>query len=352
MKKIVLTGGGTAGHVTPALALIPKLQELGYIIHYIGGSGIEKEIIQKANSVTYHEITTVKLRRSLTLKNLAIPFKLLKGISQSKKLLKQIKPGIVFSKGGFVAVPVGFAAHKLSIPLISHESDLTVGLANKLLLKKSQVMCTSFEITAQNLENAFFTGTPIRKQLFNGKREIAMKMARFEDSNKPCVLVMGGSLGAIAINKAVLDALPELTETYNVVHIVGRGNLADIKNNSYFQIEFTHEIEHFLALSTIVVSRAGSNSINEFLALQKPMLLIPLPLDASRGDQILNAKEFEKQGYAMVLPQENVTKETLLGNINTLYKKRNSYIIKMSKPRQDATNTILQLIQKYDKSNK
>ncbi len=346
MKKIILTGGGTAGHVTPHLALLPYLKNK-YEIHYIGSvSGIEKEIISKYPFIKYHTITTVKLIRSLSLKNFLIPFKLFKGISESKKLINKIKPNIIFSKGGFVAVPVVFAASKKNIPIISHESDITIGLANKLILKKCKIMCCSFEKTPNLHGNkCVFTGTPIRNELFNGNKEIALEMCKFRDKSKPTILVMGGSLGAVAINKVIINSMEHLTKLYNIVHIVGKGNLTNTKNNSYHELEFTNEIQHLFALADVVVSRAGSNSINEFLALKLPMLLIPLPKDQSRGDQILNAVEFKKNNFCEVLPQEELNTQTLLTTINSLVKNKTGFIETMNNYNyKNATKEIISLI--------
>jgi UDP-N-acetylglucosamine--N-acetylmuramyl-(pentapeptide) pyrophosphoryl-undecaprenol N-acetylglucosamine transferase len=350
MKKIVLTGGGSAGHVTPNLALLPKLKN-SFEIHYIGTNGIEKEIMKNQSGVLYHEISAVKLIRSFEIKNLLIPFKLLKAINESKKLLQEIKPNIVFSKGGFVAVPVVIAASQLKIPIVSHESDLTMGLANKIILTKCNVMCCSFEKTALTCgSKCVYSGTPIRQQLFKGNAEIALNECKFTNPNKPCLLVMGGSLGAKAINEVVVNSLSELTKTFNVIHIVGNGNLTNTINSSYYQTEYTFEIENFLALASIVISRAGSNSINEFLALKKPMLLIPLPKAQSRGDQILNAQEFAKHNFCNVLLQENLTPKTLVKEVYNLNANRAKFINAMSSAHvPNGVDNVFNLIIKYSK---
>lgn len=349
MKKIVLTGGGTAGHVTPHLAILPKLKQ-EYEIHYIGSNGIEKDIIKKYPFIKYHEISAVKLIRSLTPKNLLIPFKLLKSINESKKIIKQIQPNIVFSKGGFVAVPVVMAAHKLKVPVISHESDITMGLANKIILKMCKVMCCTFKSTCKISKKCLYTGTPIRQELFNGNAETANKVCKFKNLQRPCVLIMGGSLGAKYINQIVLKALPELVKTYNVIHIVGKNNLSNTKLEGYCELEYVNDIEHYLKLANFVVSRAGANSINEFLALKKPMLLIPLPTTQSRGDQILNAKEFEKNNYCIVLQQENLTPQTLLSELKKLQQNEKQFIQTLSNANvPNGTNAILQLIKQYAK---
>lgn len=248
-------------------------------------------------------------------------------------------------------MPVIYAASSLKVPIISHESDLTLGLANKLILRKCKTMCCSFEKTVSECKGkGLYTGSPIRKELFLGNKEIAQKNCKFSNLNKPCVLFMGGSLGAKAINKTVLEALSELTKTYNIIHIVGKGNLSNTKKDGYFEVEFVNNIEHYFALCDIVVSRAGSNSINEFLSLNKPMLLIPLPKDQSRGDQILNAYEFKKNNLAVVLEQQYLNKNSLIENINNLNKNKNKYVTLMkNKTEKNAVQEIYNLILKHSK---
>lgn len=349
MKKIVFTGGGTAGHVTPNISIIEKLKN-EYEIHYIGSlNGIEKDIISKYSYITYHPITTVKLVRKLTFKNLLIPFKLVKGIKESKKILKSIKPSIVFSKGGFVSVPVAFASKSLNIPLIAHESDYTMGLANKLVYKTCNKMCFSFKDTVESYkEKGLFTGTPIRASLFNGNANNINKQFNIKNS-LPTILFFGGSLGAVAINNVVFNIANKLCKNYNVLHIVGKNNLnKNIKVNNYYQIEFVSNIEDYFAKADIVVSRAGSNSIFELCALYKPMLLIPLPLTASRGDQILNANYLKNKNLCMVLPQENLNEQTLINNINKLFKNKNTYINNLKQQQNfNGTNKIVEEIKKH-----
>lgn len=351
LKKIVFTGGGTAGHVTPNISIIEKLKN-EYEIHYIGSiSGIEKDIISKHNYITYHPITTVKLERKLTLKNLLIPFKLIKGISESKKILRELNPNIVFSKGGFVSVPVAFASKSLNIPLIAHESDYTMGLANKLIYNKCEKMCFSFSDTYDNYKDkGIFTGTPLRDSIFHGNANKIKSEYRL-NPNKPTILFFGGSLGAKAINNVVFDIASTLTKRYNVLHIVGKMNKnTKINIPDYHQIEFVDNIEDYFAVADIVVSRAGSNSVFELCALNKPMLLIPLPKDSSRGDQILNANYLQKKNLCMVLYQENMTCDTLLDNIEKLYKDRNVYVSQLKKePPFNGTSKIVSEIKKYSK---
>ncbi len=333
MKKIVLTGGGTAGHVNPNIALIPFLKEEGYHISYIGSKdGIEKELI-KPLGIDYYEISTGKLRRYLDFKNITDGFRVLKGVSDAKSIIKKIKPNIIFSKGGFVSVPVVLGGYFNKIPVIIHESDISPGLANKISIPFAKKICATFPEALQNIpkDKAVLTGTPIRKELFEGSKDIGLKICNFK-ANKPVILVMGGSLGSVKINTVLRECLDSLLKDFNIVHLCGKNNLdASINREGYLQIEYaTEELKHFLAISSLVVSRAGSNAICELLALKKPNLLIPLSKNASRGDQILNANSFKKQGFSNVLYEEDLSKESLIENINTLSKEQSVYINTMS----------------------
>lgn len=329
MKKIVLTGGGTAGHVTPNLALVPTLIEEGFEIEYIGSyEGIEKSLVADYG-LKYHGISTGKLRRYFDIKNFTDPFRVIKGFFESSKLMKEIKPDIVFSKGGFVSVPVVMAAGRKKIPVIIHESDMTPGLANKLAIPSATKVCCNFPETLKHLpeEKAVLTGTPIRQELLSGDKLEALKFCGFT-ANKPVIMIIGGSLGAAAVNDSMRKILPELLKDFQVVHLCGKGKLDESLQNTegYIQFEYIKkELADLFALADIVVSRAGANAICELLALQKPNLLIPLSAKASRGDQILNARSFEKQGYSMVLEEEEITNEKLLETIHTLYEKRDDF---------------------------
>ncbi len=335
MKKIVLTGGGTAGHVTPNIALIPELQKQGYEVHYIGSyDGIEKKLIEKLN-IPYYGISSGKLRRYIDLKNLSDPFKVIKGLAQARRLLGKIKPDVVFSKGGFVSVPVVLAAKSRKIPCIIHESDMTPGLANKICIPCAQRVCTNFPETLKHLpaEKAVLTGSPIRTELFNGNKEKGLKFCGFDDS-KPVILIIGGSLGAVAVNNAVRAILPQLLEKFQIIHLCGKGkldeSLKDVKG--YVQFEYIHdELSDLMAASDIFISRAGANAICEILALRKPNILIPLSAQASRGDQILNAASFEKQGYSIVIQEEDITDEKLLAAVNDAYTNKDKYITAMKR---------------------
>lgn len=349
MKRIVLTGGGTAGHVTPNIALLPRLRDADYEIFYIGSmDGIEKKLIQ-SQDIPYYGISSGKLRRYFDLKNFTDPFRVLKGYRQAARILKELKPDVVFSKGGFVAVPVVVAASRLHIPVVCHESDLTPGLANKLSLPSATKVCCNFPETLQYLPEgkAVLTGCPIRQELREGNRIRALNMTGFTP-DKPVLMVMGGSLGAAAVNHAVREALPKLLEHWQIVHLCGKGKLDESLTNitGYVQYEYIQkELADLFALCDLVISRAGANAICEISALKKPNLLIPLSANASRGDQILNARSFEKLGYSKVMEEEEITPEALLAAIRDLYQNREQYIQAMNQSRQmDAISHIVNLI--------
>ncbi len=349
MKHIVLTGGGTAGHVTPNLALLPGLRERGWQVSYIGSyNGMEKELVEKAG-VPYYGISSGKLRRYMALKNLSDPFRVLKGVGEARRLMKELKPDIVFSKGGFVAVPVVYAAGKKHIPVITHESDMTPGLANRLCMPYAQKICCNFPETAASLPEgkAVVTGSPIRRELLEGRPEDGLAFCGFT-REKPVLMIIGGSLGSVIVNTHVRKILPELLKTFQVVHLCGKGNLElDLENTEgYRQYEYIGpELPGLFAMTDAVISRAGANAICELCALAKPNLLIPLSANASRGDQILNARSFEKQGFSMVLEEEELTQEVLLQAVLDLYKNRETYIAAMKQGGQnDAVAAILDLI--------
>ncbi|MBQ6834218.1 MAG: undecaprenyldiphospho-muramoylpentapeptide beta-N-acetylglucosaminyltransferase [Lachnospiraceae bacterium] len=348
MKKIILTGGGTAGHVTPNLALLPELHRRGYSVQYIGSkTGIEKELITQAG-VTYHEISSGKLRRYFSLQNFTDPFRVLAGFAQAKRLLQREKPDVVFSKGGFVAVPVVLAAKTLHIPTIIHESDMTPGLANKLCIPSARKVCCNFPETLNYLpaEKAVLTGSPIRCELMSGDRLSGLNFTGLS-SGKPVLLIIGGSMGSVKVNTAVRSILPQLLETFQVIHLCGKGNLDEsIKFPGYVQYEYIGaELKDLFALADIVVSRAGANAICELLALHKPTLLIPLSAAASRGDQILNAKSFAKQGFSAMLEEEEITDDVLLARILEIYTNRQTYIQAMENSFQsDAVGIICGLL--------
>lgn len=351
MKKIVMTGGGTAGHVTPNIALMPALKEAGYEIHYIGSyQGMEKGLIE-AQGIPYYGISSGKLRRYFDWKNFSDPLKVLKGYGQAISLMKKLKPDIVFSKGGFVSVPVVLAAKHCHIPAIIHESDITPGLANRIAIRGAKKVCCNFPETMKYLpeEKAVLTGSPIRQELFHGDARKARALCNFPDGRKPVLLIVGGSSGSKVVNDAVRKILPELLENYDIIHLCGKGNLDDQLKGliGYAQFEYAgKELPDMFALADLAISRAGANSICELLALHKPNILIPLSAAASRGDQILNARSFEKQGFSYVIEEENLTGQSLLTAVDNVYRSRSSYQKAMSESGQmDSIGTILKLIQ-------
>ena len=351
--KIILTGGGTAGHVIPNIALMPKLKALGYEIYYIGSKkGMERELIEKEN-IPYFPISSGKLRRYLSIENIKDIFKVMGGVSGAYRAIRKIKPNIIFSKGGFVSVPVVLAARLARVPVICHESDITVGLANKISVKFADKICVSFPETLKELpaSKTVLAKTPIRQELLEGSRIKGFSLCPFPE-NKPVLLVMGGSLGSATINELVRMSLHKLLSKYNIIHICGKGHLSDINESGYKQFEYVSSgIEHMLAIADIIVSRAGANAINEFLALNKPNLLIPLSKAASRGDQILNAQSFEKLGYSIVVQEEDLSSEILINKIDELYNQRGKYISQMKQAEQtDGTETILNLIKELARS--
>jgi len=349
MKRIVLTGGGTAGHVTPNIALIPKLKEEGYDINYIGSyDGIEKKLISDFD-IPYYGISSGKLRRYFDVKNFTDPFKVVKGCSEAVSIMKKLKPDVVFSKGGFVSVPVVYAAHRCKIPVIIHESDMTPGLANKISIPSASKVCCNFPETISYLPEgkAVLTGSPIRQELHSGNKIKGLDFCNFT-ANKPVIMVIGGSMGAVAVNTAVRNALPMLLEQFQVVHLCGKDKLDSSLSNlkGYVQFEYIKdELKDLFAMTDIVISRAGANAICELLALKKPNVLIPLSAAASRGDQILNARSFEKQGFSAVIEEEALNNTILMDTIHEIYRNKSKYLDAMSNSKQsDSIDIIVNLI--------
>jgi UDP-N-acetylglucosamine--N-acetylmuramyl-(pentapeptide) pyrophosphoryl-undecaprenol N-acetylglucosamine transferase len=356
LKTIVLTGGGTAGHVTPNIALIPELLKQGYHIHYLGTeNGLERGLIAKEKDVTYHVIKSGKLRRYVDIQNFTDPFRVIQGVGQSVNLIRKLKPNIIFSKGGFVSVPVVLGGWINRVPVIIHESDLTPGLANKISFPFALKVCTTFKETTEFFkgDKGIYTGTPLRPSLLKGDPEKGMKICGFI-ANKPTIMVMGGSLGAVAINQFIRRILSRLTARFNVIHLCGNNNLDPSLENTpgYKQFEYVDEdLPHLMALASLIISRAGANSIYEFLALKKPNILIPLPLSASRGDQIQNAQSFERQGFSKVLDQETLADDILLTAILDVYANRQKYIDRMAEmDHTKGVERILNIINEYAKS--
>ncbi|UOQ86685.1 undecaprenyldiphospho-muramoylpentapeptide beta-N-acetylglucosaminyltransferase [Gracilibacillus salinarum] len=348
-KQIIFTGGGTAGHVMVNLAIIPEFLKEGWTIDYIGSkNGIERELIEPLEGVNYHAISTGKLRRYFSKENFKDPFKVLKGTWQAHRIIGKKKPAVIFSKGGFVSVPVLVAARMRGVPAVIHESDFTPGLANKLAIPFAKKVLATFPETIDYLpkEKAEWVGAVVREELFTGNREKGLTVTGFKN-NKTVLLVMGGSAGSQKINKAVREALDTLLPDFNIIHICGKDNLdEEIDREGYVQYEYVQEeLRDLLALTDLVCSRAGANAIFEFLALNKPMLLIPLSRQASRGDQIVNAHSFEKQGYAHVLEEEQLSTESLITAVEQLKKEKVTIKDKMTKYRSsEAKEKVIELI--------
>lgn len=321
MPHIVFTGGGTAGHVTPNIALLEVAQQFGWDVDYIGSiAGIEKAMIS-ATDVPYHGISSGKLRRYFSWENFIDPFRILLGLFQSVILLLRLKPDVVFSKGGFVSVPVVVAAWLLRVPVISHESDVTPGLANRLAYPFCRKICVTFDISRDHLPagKVIVTGTPVRQSILEGDASAGLAFLGF-DSSKPVLLVFGGSLGAQTINKQVRSVLSHLCREFDVVHVAGQGQVVDsLSQPGYVQKAFVgKEFGDVLAAADLVVSRAGANSLYELFLLRKPHLLIPLGSGASRGDQLINAATFEREGYSRVVHEEALTNESFLQAVRQL----------------------------------
>ena len=334
MKKIVLTGGGTAGHVTPNIALLPILKKNDYEISYIGSyDGIERKLIEEL-SIPYFGIATGKLRRYFDLKNFTDIFRVIKGYNEAIKLLREIKPDVVFSKGGFVSVPVVRAAAKLGIPCILHESDMTPGLANKLCIPVAKKICCNFPETIRNLPEgkAVLTGSPIRRELKQGNKEDGLNMCGFS-GEKPILMVIGGSQGAQSVNETVRESLKKLLPTFDIVHLCGKDKVDNMMLgiDGYKQFEYIKdELKDIYAMTDVVISRAGANAICEILELRVPNVLIPLSI-GSRGDQVLNAASFEEQGFSEVIREEALDPSMLVETVMKVYNDRDKYIGNMSK---------------------
>ncbi len=354
MKKIVLTGGGTAGHVTPNLALIPRLLDDGWEIHYIGAANsAEQELISKVPEVTFHTVSVGKLRRYFDPKNFSDPFRVIRGIRQATGIIRRIKPDIVFSKGGFVSVPVVYGAKLNGVPIVTHESDMTPGLANKLCMPFAKVQCCTFpEAVKYAKGKGVHTGTPIRPEILQGDKRRGREMFGFND-NRPVLMVVGGSSGAQAINQVVWQSLPRLTENFQVLHLCGKGNLTAVYEgtSNYVQREYLNEeMADAYACADILISRAGANALCEILAVRKPALLIPYPKGASRGDQLLNADSFKNRGFSHVLLQEDMTPDTLIKGVEQLYHDRGAlYEAMATEPTSNGIDNVLEQIYKYAK---
>lgn len=352
-QTIVFTGGGTAGHVTPNIALIEALQAQHWVIDYIGSTdGIEKNMITAIN-IPYHAVRCGKLRRYFSWKNVIDPINLFIGIMQAYRLLRKIKPNIVFSKGGFVAFPVVVGAWLNRIPVIAHESDLSPGLANRLSYPFVNTICVTFAAGKnyfKQQDKVVVTGTPIREALLKGDKTKGLALCGFS-TNKPCLLIIGGSQGSHSINQCIRQTLNVLRQRFQVIHLCGKGHVdASLMGvEGYYQCEYAQDdLAHLFAAATIVISRAGANSLYEILALEKPHILIPLSKKASRGDQIQNAQFFKQQGISVVIEEETLTSDTLLSALDCVIAQYDTVVAKIrSLHIQSATLKITKLIQQY-----
>ena len=346
MKKIVLTGGGTGGHITPNIALIEPLKSVFDEIHYIGReTGLERDLIEKIDGVYYHGISySPKLERGKILSNLTVPIKLIRAVSQARKIVDKISPTVIFSKGGFVALPVTLGAGKT--PVVLHESDLSMGLANKIASGFADKILTSFDT---GIKRAITVGAPLRAEIYRANPQRAYRICGFRDENKPVLLITGGSSGARAINNAVDGAIDKLCEKFNVIHLSGKGN-GNAKKTGYYRTEYADNMPDFLSLCSLAVTRGGANTLFELVALKKPMLVIPLPKGASRGDQIDNANYFAQRGCCSVLQQDKLTPATLINEVNSTYLAIEKIITAQSGVGQvDGRRKIVEILSSYVK---
>lgn len=333
-NTILFTGGGSAGHVTPNIALIQRFKELGWTIHYIGSeAGIEREIT-KPLDLQYHAISTGKLHRFITWKNLLMPVRVLKGIWQSIRLIHTIQPKVIFSKGGFVSLPVVIGAWVNRVPTLIHEADITPGLANKLSAPFAKRICVTNELATKHYKKTdklLVTGIPVRPDLYQGDATKARTFCQFTD-NKPVIFVFGGSLGSGRINQLIRALLPQLLPHYQIAHICGKNNVdTSYQQTGYCQFEYVNdEMADLYALADLVISRAGANTVYELLSLKKPHILIPLPTTYSRGDQIDNAKYYAEHQLSQVIFEENLTQELLLKTIEKAFAEREATLQHMS----------------------
>ncbi len=327
MKTLVFTGGGTLGHCIPNLALLPYLKD-GFDRFYYIGSHNGPEMSAVAGTMEYMSISTAKLVRSFDLNNLLIPFRLFKGVRQAKKILKSVRADVVFSKGGFVSVPVVVAASALGIPVVSHESDLTLGLANRLTHAKCKFVLTSFSLTARKLNNGIYTGPPIRDEILSDKRAQAEKKF-FLSGTKPVLLIIGGSSGAKKINDFIFENVDEILKKYEIVHICGDKHTNGLKRKGYYQSGFEKDMALIYSACDMAISRCGSNTAFELFVRAIPTLFIPLSKKSSRGDQIDNACYFENKGLSLTLTEENMRIRELIDKLEYLNENRAAYIKRM-----------------------
>ncbi|MGL4736416.1 MAG: undecaprenyldiphospho-muramoylpentapeptide beta-N-acetylglucosaminyltransferase [Cellulosilyticaceae bacterium] len=330
MKRIVLTGGGTAGHVMVNLVLIPYLLQEGWQITYIGSlSGVERELLSKFPEVDYYGVSTGKLRRYFSWENFKDPLRLCKGIVEATKVIRSKRPSLLFSCGGFVSIPAIIGAWFCRVPIVLRETDYSPGLATRLALPFAKQVCVTFPDTLKELPlcKRRYDGPIIRPDLLAGDAAIGFALTGLSGA-KPVLLFLGGSQGSLRINELVISALPALLECYDVIHIVGPNQpLLTEPPIGYKAYNYVGEdLAHLYALADLVITRAGSNALFEALSLHKPLLLLPLSKKVSRGDQILNAQYATSLGYAKMILEEDLGEALLLREINYLYKNRAHYL--------------------------
>ena len=342
-KLIFMAGGGTAGHINPNLALVEPLQKVGYRVEYMGQKNEMEYPLVTAAGLPFHEVASGRLHRSLNPDTLLTPFRIVKAIRKEK-------PALIFCKGGFACVPVAIAGKLTGTKVILHESDLTPGLANKLCAPFASKICVTFEQTLQHLpkEKTVFTGTPIRASLKNGSREKGFELTGLDPAGKPVLMVVGGSQGAGALNDVIGDNLEALLADYQIVHLYGgeASGYVPKEAKGYFALGYAkEEMADLFAMTDLVLSRAGANAINEFLLLQLPSILVPLPLTVSRGDQILNAQHFEEKGFSYVLPQEKLDLQSLQSALTHVQEHRSEYLSAMgASAAKNGTTEVLKVI--------
>ena len=307
----------------PNIALIEELKNK-HTLFYIGADGLEKQLLKpyiEDKTLSFFAIEAHKLVRSMTPKNLLLPFKLIRSVSQAKKLLKEIKPDLVFSKGGYVALPVVIAAKGLKIRCILHESDMTLGLSNKIGSLYADKVLTTFEPPAHS-KKAIKCGAPIRQSLYEGERARGLKLMGF-DGTRPVVLVMGGSLGAARLNQTVRELKNTLSGA-DIFVICGKGKVDASLNDRHFR----------------QVSRGGANSLCELASLQIPFVAVPLSKN-SRGEQLENARFFQRAGCGLVLEEDSLNEKTLNEKIGFLLDNKLHFKHNQSKLRLDGTSRIV-----------
>ena len=349
MKTIVFAGGGTAGHVMPNVALINQLKDKCNVV-YLGTNGIEKTLVEKHfGKQIFFEVECQKLQRKFALKNFTLPFALHKSIKNCKRILKNLNPSLVFAKGGYASFPVVVAAKKLGIDVFVHESDYTMGLANKLCAKWCKKVFVTFGDTAQMHKYAICTGTPLRQEIYTADKLKGMRTAKFGTKRKK-ITVVGGSLGAKRLNELIQKSVDKITEKYDLFVITGKGKKLDIKNKKGFcQAEFVDNIFDVFCASDLVISRAGSNAVCELIAMNKPTIFVPLT-QATRGEQMQNANYFAQKNCCLVCDENTLDTDTLLEQIKLAFENQNTFKQNMLRQKIDGTQQIVNEILKAIKN--